>query len=116
MHPDASEWMWTDVHNRLQKSKIASIVFTKHKNADTHLGICVFLLQGCGIRKINPSCRWQLGRRQLDGGETIIFAAGKNANESLILCQRITVILIQQNDGYFMFKTCLLKTFWEGNL
>ena len=36
--------------------------------------------------------------------------------ESLTLRQRITVILIQQNDGYFMFKTCLLKTFWEGNL
>ena len=34
----------------------------------------------------------------------------------LLLRQRITVILIQQNDGYFMFKTCLLKTFWEGNL
>jgi hypothetical protein len=38
-----------------------------------------------GIRKSNPSCRWQLGRRQLDGGETIIFCAAENANESLTL-------------------------------
>ena len=43
-----------------------------------------FLLE-LGIRKSNPSCRGQLGRRRLDGGETIIFCVAENANESLTL-------------------------------
>ena len=41
-----------------------------------------------GFEKSNPSCGGQLGRRQLDCGETSIFAKGENANESLILCQK----------------------------
>ena len=49
---------------------------------------------GCGhediircrkVRKQNPSCQWQLGRRRLDDGETSIFCAAENANESLTL-------------------------------
>jgi len=44
-----------------------------------------FFWRRVGIRKLNPSCRWQLGRRQLDGGETIIFCVAENANESLLL-------------------------------
>jgi hypothetical protein len=39
-----------------------------------------------GIRKSNPSCRWQLGRCRLDGIETIIFCKAENANEFLLLC------------------------------
>ena len=31
VHPDASVRMWTDVHNILKQSIIASIVFVKHK-------------------------------------------------------------------------------------
>ena len=41
---------------------------------------------------------------------------GENATESLLLRQRITVILIHRIDGYFMPKIGILKTFWERNL
>ena len=46
--------------------------------------VSAFFILRLGIRKQNPSCRGQLGRRQLDGGESFIFAKGENANESLI--------------------------------
>ena len=39
---------------------------------------------------------------------------GRNANESRPLRQRITVILIQRNDGYFMPKISILKTFEQS--
>jgi hypothetical protein len=45
----------------------------------------VFFFLKLGIRKSNPSCRWQLGRYRLDGIETIIFCEEENANESLLL-------------------------------
>lgn len=37
MHPDASEWMWTDAHNELQEIQLASIVFNKHKKETDHI-------------------------------------------------------------------------------
>ena len=54
-------------------------------------------------------------------GESLIepnlnFAlSGQNANESPRVHQRITVILIQRNDGYFIPKISILRTFWETN-
>jgi len=42
----------------------------------------------------------------------LFFAPAKNnASESLHLRQRITVILIQKNDGYFMPKIEISRTF-----
>ena len=42
-----------------RKKTIASIVFTKHKKADTHLGICFFYLRWRGIRThLNADIRW----------------------------------------------------------
>ena len=49
------------------------------------VGVSFFFRRVAGIRKSDPSCRGQLGRRRLDGGETTIFCAAENANESLLL-------------------------------
>ena len=40
---------------------IVSISVVYAKNADTHLGICIFAFIGKGTRKINPTCQWQVG-------------------------------------------------------
>ena len=64
--------------------EIVSIVFTKYKKKDTPKGCPVFR-RTAGIQKSNPSCRWQLGHRQLDGGKTTFFWAAENADESLLL-------------------------------
>ena len=41
--------------------------------------------------------------------------AGGKQFKSLLLRQRITVILIQQNDGYFIPKIGVLRTFERRN-
>ena len=47
---------------------------------------------------------------------TSIFASGENAYESPRVHQRITVILIQRNDGYFIPKIDVLVTFKRNNV
>ena len=49
----------------------------------------------------NPACRGQAGRRRLDGGETFIFCAAENANESLLLRQKKDLVARQ---GLFSTK------------
>ena len=45
------------------------------------------------------------------GGFLYFRPMGENADKSLLLRQRITVILIQRNDGYFISKISFLRTF-----
>ena len=45
--------------------------------------------------------------------EIVYAPQGYRGFESLLLRQRITVILIQQNDGYFMLKFTISRTFRE---
>ena len=54
-------------------------------------------------------------RRRLDGAEPLFSPLGENADESLTLRQKITVILIQRNDGYFMPKIGIFLTFEVEN-
>jgi len=42
----------------------------------------LFIFGGYGIRKINTDVRWTSACRRLDGGNSLIFAIGENANES----------------------------------
>ena len=45
--------------------------------------------------------------------EIVYTPQGYRGFESLLLRQRITVILIQRNDGYFIPKISILRTFGE---
>ena len=62
-----------------------------------------FLLGGRRFEPLNSPVQWTGECRRLDDGKT-------NTNESPRVHQRITVILIQRNDGYFMPKISILRT------
>ena len=61
---------------------------------------------------LNPSCRWQLGRRRLDGGETLICAYGADANESYIV-QYPGCYLLFMDDGLEPFESCPAESFLQ---
>ena len=67
------------------------------KAEDTHRVSSVFFRTSCGkgLERINPTVLWTVGRHRLDGGETIIFAKGENANESLTVYHEKAVVLIE---------------------
>ena len=48
------------------------------------LDVSSFSLGGLGFEESNAGVQWTPACRQLDGGNTLIFAKGENANESLI--------------------------------
>ena len=54
-------------------------------------GICFFYLLWKGLEQSNARVRWTLACRRLDGGNTIIFTAGENVNESLSAYQEIQI-------------------------
>ena len=51
-----------------------------------HPSGCLFFFLGVvmGFEDLNTTCRWQVVRRRLDGGDTLIFAKGENAANPII--------------------------------
>jgi len=45
VHPDASKWMWTDVHNWLQHFSMTSKVYIKNKEYGHPKGVLIFSIQ-----------------------------------------------------------------------
>ena len=60
--------------NRISK------VYTNNKKRTTHR-VVLFLASIGDLNRLNAIVRWTIACRQLDGGNTIIFAKGKNTNQ-----------------------------------